>query len=329
MVDVVIIGAGPLGIGCGIACKRAGLDAVIFERGALVNSFVHYPTDLEFFSTPDLLEIGGIPFTTRNYKPVRAEALDYFRHVAEVEDLEIRLYEEVRGIDGAADRFSVATSRGTYEAKNVVIATGFFDVPNPLGIPGEDLSKVTHYYREPYPYVGQKVAIIGAKNSAAKAALDCFRHGADVTLIARGPGVSDSVKYWIKPDLENRIQEGSIRAKFHTRVQAIEEDSLLLSSPEGEERLPNDWVLAMTGYKPDYDMLKGFGIAFREDAYRTPVYDRETMESNRKGMYLAGVLVGGLRTNVWFIENSRIHADKIVAHIAGGLPENYRSIVGK
>lgn len=315
MYDIVIIGAGPLGLACGIAAKRAGLSHLILEKGALVHSFVGYPTDLEFFSTPELLEIGGIPFTTRHYKPVRAEALEYYRHVVRVEELNIRLYERVIEIGGEVGGFGIQTEKGLYEAKYVVIATGFFDCPNPLEVPGSGLPKVIHYYKEPFAYAQQKVVVIGAKNSAAKAALDLYRHGAEVTLVIRGAEVSDKVKYWIKPDLENRIQDGSIKAYYYSTIQEIAEQHIVVNTPNGLTRMENDWVFAMTGYRPDFEMLRHFGLAFESDVWQTPIHNRETMESNRAGVYLAGVVCGGLRTNVWFIENSRIHADMIVADI--------------
>ncbi len=315
MHDVIIIGAGPIGLACGIAARRAGLNALIIEKGALVNSFVGYPTDLEFFSTPELLEIGGIPFTTRNYKPVRAEALEYYRHTALTENLNIRLYEPVVRVDGSDGNFSVATTKATYPARKIIVATGFFDVPIRMNVPGEDLLKVTHYYREPYPYTAQRVAVIGAKNSAAKAALDCYRHGAEVILIIRGSEVSPKVKYWIRPDLLNRIQEGSIKVLYNTTVEAITEDAIHLQTPNGPRSLGNDWVLAMTGYQPDFSFLQTLGIALQDDAFRTPVHNPDSMETNRPGMYLAGVVCGGMKTSVWFIENSRIHADLIMHHV--------------
>jgi len=315
MYDIIIIGAGPLGLACGIAASRAGLSHLILEKGALINSFVGYPTDLEFFSTPELLEIGGIPFTTRHYKPVRSEALEYYRHVARVEELNIRLYERVTDIHGEAGNFGVQTEKGHYNAKNVVIATGFFDCPNPLHAKGSDLPKVIHYYKEPFAYAYQKVAVIGAKNSAAKAALDLYRHGATVSLIVRGNEISDKVKYWIKPDLENRIQDGSIKAYFNSSIREITKEHISIHTQEGLVVLENDWVFAMTGYRPDFGMLQRFGLAFEADEWQTPIHHRDTMETNREGVYLAGVVCGGLRTNIWFIENSRIHADMIMDDI--------------
>ncbi|GIV57424.1 MAG: YpdA family putative bacillithiol disulfide reductase [Bacteroidetes bacterium] len=317
MLDVIIIGAGPVGLACGIEARRNGLSARIIEKGALVNSFLGYPTNMELFSTPDLLEIGGHPFPTHRYKPLREETIDYYRRVAQVERLDVRLYERVLRVEGEAGHFVVHTDRGTHASRFVVAATGFFDVPNRMDVPGEDLPKVTHYYKEPFAYTGMEVAVIGAKNSAAKAALECFRHGARVTLVVRGPAVSDSVKYWIKPDLENRIREGSIRAYFNTTVEAITERTIRLRTPEGPVELPNDFVLAMTGYRPDYTFLtEALGIAVADDPARTPVHDPETFETNRPGVYLAGTVCGGLNTSRWFIENGRFHAAQIMRHIA-------------
>ena len=313
--DLAIIGAGPIGLACGVAARRAGLSEIIFDKGGLVNSFIGYPTDLEFFSTPELLEIADIPFTTRNYKPVRAEAIEYYRHVAMSQALRTQLYEAVEAVDGTEGSFEIRTSRGIYSARRVVVATGFFDIPNPLGVPGEDLPKVSHYYREPFPYTNQRVAVVGARNSAAKVALDLTRHGAEVTLVIRGEEISPKVKYWIKPDLENRIKEGRIDVRFKTIVKEIREDEIVLSGPAGEERLPNDWVLAMTGYRPDFSFLRRLGIEIGSDEWQTPVHDTGTMETNRPGLYLAGVICGGMRTSVWFVENSRVHADAIVADI--------------
>jgi thioredoxin reductase (NADPH) len=319
MRDVIIIGAGPIGLACAIEAKRAGLDALIIEKGALINSFLGYPTGMEFFSTPDLLEIGGYPLIARGYKPLREEALDYYRRVAEVENLDVKLYERVIRAEGEAGNFTVVTEHGTHSCRFVVAATGFYDVPNLMGVPGEDLPKVTHYYKEPYPYSGQKVAVIGAKNSAAKAALDCLRHGADVTLIVRGPEVSQSVKYWIRPNLLNRIKDGQITAYFDTEVVEIRLDSLLLETPEGEREIENDWVLAMTGYRPNYPLLERLGVDF-EGPSRKPVHNTDTLETNRPGVYLAGTVCGGMDTSEWFIENGRVHARQIMAHITAQEP---------
>ncbi len=317
MTDVIIIGAGPVGIACGIAAKRAGLQPMLIEKGALLNAFLGYPTNMELFSTPELLEIGDHPFPSRGYKPLREEAIDYYRRVAHAEALDIRLYERVLRVEGDAGRYTVQTTRGSHACRFVVVATGFFDIPNRLNIPGEDLPHVTHYYKEPFSYTGQAVAVIGAKNSAARAALECHRHGGAVSLIVRGPAISDSVKYWIKPDLENRIREGAIQAYFDTTVTAIEPGLLHLHTPAGPISLHSDWVLAMTGYQPDYRFLTALGIAIGEDRHRTPVHDPETFETNRAGLYLAGTVCGGLHTSRWFIENGRFHARQIMHHIAG------------
>ncbi len=317
MYNVLIVGAGPVGLACAIEAGREGLQALIVDKGTLVNSIVGYPAGMEFFSTPELIEIGGYPFPVQQYKPTREEAIEYYRGVASREGLDLRLYERVLSVDGEVGRFVVTTDRGQHDARHLVIAIGFFDQPNLLGVPGEGLPKVTHYYREPYPYVRQKVAIVGARNSAAKAALDCYRHGGEVTLIVRAPVLSEKIKYWIKPDLENRIREGSIRAYFDTTVEAIHESTLQLRTPDGLADIENDWVLAMTGYHPDYTFLEGLGIAIADDGCRTPVYDEATFETSRPGIYIAGTVCGGYRTGRWFIENGRFHARQIVRHIAG------------
>jgi thioredoxin reductase (NADPH) len=321
MHDVLIVGAGPVGLACAIEARREGLRPLVVDKGTLVNSIVGYPAGMEFFSTPELIEIGGYPFPVQQYKPTREEAIEYYRGVTAREALEVRLYERVRAVTGEVGGFDVATDKGRHAARHIVIATGFFDQPNRLNVPGEDLPRVTHYYREPYPYVRQKVAIIGARNSAAKAALDCYRHGADVTLIVRGPALSEKIKYWIRPDLENRIREGSIRACFETTVKEIRQQSLVLQGPGGDVEIENDWVLAMTGYHPDYSFLETLGIAIGDDDYRTPVYDEVTFETSRPGIYIAGTVCGGYRTGRWFIENGRFHAQQVVKHIAGRATE--------
>jgi thioredoxin reductase (NADPH) len=321
LLDVLVIGAGPVGLACAIEAQQAGLSVRVVEKGALVNSLVGYPAGMEFFSTPDLIEIGGHPFPTRGYKPTREEALEYYRGVAERAALDIRLYERVTALEGGAGDFTARTDLGWHRARHVVVATGFFDFPNRLGVPGEDLPHVTHYYREPFAYVRQRVAVIGAKNSAAKAALDCYRHGAQVTLIVRGAELSDKIKYWIKPDLENRIAEGSITALFRTRVLEIRAGSLTIEGPGGRRDIDCDWVLALTGYHPDYALLNLLGVAIGDDEYRTPVFDEVTFETTRPGVYIAGTVCGGYRTGRWFIENGRHHARQIVTHIRGRAPE--------
>jgi thioredoxin reductase (NADPH) len=317
MTDVIIIGAGPVGLACAIEAQRAGLDALVLDKGALCNSFIGYPTRLEFFSTPERLEIGGYPFTTRDYKPSREDALDYYRRVAVAEDLDLGLYEGVTGLSGHEGAFEVHTERGVRTARTVVVATGFYDVPNRLGVPGEDLQKVTHYFKEPYPYALTDVAVVGAANSAAKAALACYRHDARVTMIVREQEIDRRVKYWIKPDLENRIKEGSIMAHFASEITAIRPTEIDVTTPEGPVTLANDFVIAATGYRPNYDLLERLGIAVEDDAARTPAHDEEgTFETNRAGVYLAGTVCGGCNTSRWFIENGRHHAAVVVEDIA-------------
>jgi bacillithiol disulfide reductase len=319
-VDLLVVGAGPVGLACAIEARREGLSARVIDKGTLVNSIVGYPARMEFFSTPELIEIGGYPFPVQGYKPTREDAVEYYRGVAAQEKLDIRLYERVLDVAGEVGAFRVRTDRGEHAARHVVASIGFFDQPNLLDVPGADLPKVTHYYREPYQYVRQKVAVIGARNSAAKAALDCYRHGAEVTLIVRGPVLSDKIKYWIKPDLENRIKEGSIRAHFDTTVERIDEATLSLRTPAGPATIENQWVLAMTGYHPDYTFLeRALKIAIGQDAARTPLFDETTFETSRPGVYLAGTVCGGYQTGRWFIENGRFHARQIATHIAGGL----------
>jgi thioredoxin reductase (NADPH) len=320
-IDVLVIGAGPVGLACAIEAKREGLRPLVIDKGALVNSIVGYPARMEFFSTPELIEIGGHPFPIQGYKPTREEAVEYYRTVAAQEKIDIRLYERVVRVNGRSGDFTIVTDKTEHRARRVVVCIGFFDLPNPLHVRGEDLPKVTHYYREPYPYVRQKVAVIGARNSAAKAALDCYRHGASVTLIVRSPSLSDKIKYWIKPDLENRIAEGSIRAFFSTTIEEIRESSIALRTPDGPVEIENDWVLAMTGYHPDYGFLEALEIEIADDAYRTPVVDPATFETSRPGVYLAGTVCGGYQTGRWFIENGRHHARQIIEHIAHGSTE--------
>jgi thioredoxin reductase (NADPH) len=318
MHDVLVIGAGPVGLACAIEAQRQGLTARVLDKGTLVDSIFRYPARMEFFSTPELIEIGEHPFPIPHYKPTREDALEYYRLVAAREQLDLRLYESVTDVHGERGRFTVATSRGEHAARHVIVAIGFFDHPNRLGVPGEDLPKVAHYYREPFSYVGQQVAVIGARNSAAKAALDCYRHGARVTLIVRTAALSDTIKYWIRPDLENRIKEGSIQTFFDTGVEEIREGTLVLRTTDGVREIANDWVLAMTGYHPDFGLLERLGVRFADDRFRTPVYDAATFETSRPGLYLAGTVCGGYQTNRWFIENGRFHARQIARHIAQG-----------
>lgn len=315
-VDLLVVGAGPIGLACALEAQNVGLTARVVEKGALVNSLVGYPTQMEFFSTPELLEIGGHPLATTLYKPRREEAIDYYRGVAQREGLDVRLGERVERVEGEAGGFTVVTSKGTHAARAVVVATGFFDQPNHVGVEGEDLPHVSHYYKEPYRYSGRRTVVVGAKNSAAKAALDINRHGGDVTLVVRGDEITTSVKYWIRPDLLNRIKEGSIQAHYHTTVEAITPDAVRLQTPDGPLAVPADFVLLLTGYHPDYSLLEGLGLTF-EGPEKAPVVDDATMESTREGIYLAGTVCGGYATSRWFIENGRIHAARIAAHLAG------------
>lgn len=313
--DVLVIGAGPTGMACAIEAQRAGFRSVMVDKGCLCNSIFHYPSHMTFFTTPELLEIGDIPFPSPNQKPVRNEALEYYRKVADHYALDARLYrlvEEVTGGDGAfevrtRDRFDRAE---TYGAKKVIVATGYYDLPNYLDIPGEDLPKVHHYYDDPHPYYDLDVVVIGGKNSAAIAALELWRHGARVTLVHRGPAMHKHVKYWILPDIENRIKRGEVAAHFNSQVTEIAPGSVTLETPEGVRVLPNNVVFALTGYHPDFDFLTTLGVQF-EGKDRLPVCDAKCLESNVPGIYLAGVIVAGSRTNEIFIENGRFHGRQI------------------
>lgn len=314
ILDILIIGTGPIGLAAGLEAQREGLSYLIVERGCLVNSIYNYPLNMTFFSTSERLEIGGIPFTSLNAKPTRAEALEYYRRVADSADLNINLFEEVQNLQPEDEVYRIFTSKGEYLARKVVVALGFYGIPNLLHVPGEELPKVRHYYFDPHYYYRQKVIVVGANNSAADAALETWRKGADVTLIVRQPELG-SIKYWTKPDLENRIKAGEIKAYFNTSITEIREREVDIQTPEGKLTLENDFVLAMTGYQPDFSFLEKIGVKLSEDQKRYPQYDTESMETNLPGVYLAGVVCGGMDTHVWFIENSREHAVKIVRHI--------------
>ncbi len=316
----MIVGAGPTGLATAIECGRAGLSRLVIEKGCLVNSIFHYPTNMVFFTTPELLEIGEIPMNSLRDKPARVEALKYYRRVAERYRVPVRLYERVLRVEGSDGDFLVfsQTRAGrdcSYSARKVVLATGYYDLPNRLGIPGEELDKVAHYYREAHPYYDCDVAVIGGKNSAAEAALDLYRHGARVTLIHRGAALSNSIKYWVKPDLENRIKKGEIQARFQTVVKEIRPDCLRVSGPGGEEWLKNDSVLALIGYHPDFDQMAGVGVHLDPQSGR-PRVNPETFETDVPGIYLAGVLVAGTHTSEIFIENGRFHGKQIAADLA-------------
>lgn len=318
MTDAVIVGAGPTGLACGIELKKRGLDALLIDKGCVVNSLYHYPTNLVFFTTPELLEIGGLPMTSLNEKPNRTEALKYYRRCADYFGLRIRQYERVLGVEGSDGTFTVVTEKARYETRKVILATGYYDIPNRLGVPGEDLPKVLHYYKEPHPYYDHDVVVVGAKNSAAIAALELHWTGARVTLVHRGEGISEKVKYWIKPNIENRIKSGEIRAWFRSRVVEILPECVRLDTPEGVVSLKNDFVFAMTGYRPDFEFLEAQGVRLDESTGR-PVVNPETYESERQGVYLAGVIVAGVHTNEIFIENGRFHGEAIARDIAGKL----------
>ena len=309
--DLIIIGAGPIGLACAIEAKKAGLQYVIIEKGCLVNSLYHYPLNMTFFSTSERLEIGGVPFVSHQPKPNRFEALEYYRRVCSSWELNVNLYEEVKSVRNE-NNFEIVTTNGKYQCKAVVLALGFYDLPFLLNVPGEDLPKVKHYYDEPHPYYRQKIVVIGAANSAVDVALETFRKDAEVTMVIREPTLRDSVKYWVKPDIENRIKEGSIKAYFNSQVVSITPTEVIIKTPEGERTLPNDFVLAMTGYQPPFEFMEKCGIRFHNDEFHTPIYDDTTMETNVPSLYLAGVVCGGLKTNKWFIENSRVHAEMII-----------------
>jgi thioredoxin reductase (NADPH) len=313
--DVLVVGAGPTGLACAIEVERVGLQAALVDKGCLCNSLFHYPSNMTFFTTPELLEIGDIPFSTPNQKPIRNEALEYYRKVAEHYQLAMRLYQVVESVTGENGNFLVVTAdnfgrRRSYRARKLILATGYYDLPNYLHVPGEELSKVLHYYHDPHPYFDQRVLVIGGKNSAAIAALDLWRHGARVTLVHRADRMHHHVKYWILPDINNRIKAGEIKAYFSSAVTRITEDSVEIKTPEGFVQMENDYVFAMTGYHPDFDLLTGLGIRL-EGEDRRPVCDPQSLESNVPGIYLAGVIVAGSRTNEIFIENGRFHGRQI------------------
>lgn len=314
--DVIIIGAGPIGLACGIEAKKAGLRYLVIEKGCLVNSLYNYPNNMTFFSTSDRLEIGEVPFISNNAKPTRPEALEYYRRVCTSWQLNVKLYEPVEAVQKQEDgEFEITTSKSVYTSKAVILALGFYDLPYPLKVEGEDLPKVKHYYDEPHPYFAQKIAVIGAANSAVDVALETWRKGADVTMIVRSAAFGDNVKYWARPDIENRIKEGSIKAYFSSVVKKITPHTIEVQTPQGVVSLENDYVLAMTGYQPPFAFMKSAGVEFMQDEAHTPVYNSETMESNVPGLFLAGVVIGGLQTNKWFIENSRVHAGQIINYL--------------
>jgi thioredoxin reductase (NADPH) len=316
--DVIIVGAGPTGLACGIELKRRGLNAVLIEKGCVVNSLYHYPTHMMFFTTPELLEIGEIPMTSLGEKPGRTEALKYYRRVTDYFKLNVHQYERVLKIAGSDGNFGVETNKSTYRARKIILATGYYDLPNKLNVPGEDLDKVIHYYKEPHPYYDHEVVVVGGKNSAAIAALELFWTGARVTLVHRGRSISDRVKYWIKPNIENRIKSGEITGYFESRLIEILPKSVVVETPGGVITLKNDFVFALTGYHPDLDFMASLGIRLESDTQK-PRTNPDTLESDRPGVYLAGVIVAGMHTNEIFIENGRFHGKKIAHAIAEAL----------
>ncbi|MDM1397459.1 YpdA family putative bacillithiol disulfide reductase [Myroides odoratimimus] len=314
--DIIIIGGGPIGIACGLEAKKNGLSYLIIEKGCLVNSLYHYPVNMQFFSSSELLELDKIPFISKENKPRRSEALEYYRRVVTTNELTINLFETVlETTKNSEGLFDVKTSKDNYTAKDIIVATGFYDIPNPLNVPGEDLSKVSHYYTDPHYYAGMDVVVVGASNSSVDAALECYRKGANVTMVVRDKEISSHVKYWVKPDIENRIKEGSITALFNSNIKEITDNTVIINTNNKEIIIKNDFVLALTGYRPNFAFLKQLGVTISNDANQTPTYNTETMETNVTNLYLAGVVCGGLNTHTWFIENSRIHAVTILTHI--------------
>lgn len=315
LLDVIIIGGGPIGLACALEAKKKNLQYLILEKGTLVNSLYNYPDNMTFFSTSEKLEIGGVPFVSNNIKPTRNESLEYYRRVTVANELNLHLFEEVKTLNKENEYFNVQTTRANYTARNIIISTGFYDLPYLLNVPGEELPKVTHYYKDPHFYAFQKVLVIGASNSAVDAALETFRKGAEVTMVVREKEIGERVKYWVRPDIINRINEGSIKAFFNSSVAAIHEKTVDINSPDGLITIDNDWVIAMTGYQPNLSFLRNIGIKLSDDTVKKPTYNADTHETNINGIYLAGVICGGMNTHSLFIENSREHAIKIIDHI--------------
>ena len=314
--DVICIGAGPTGLATAIEARRAGMRALVLDKGCLCNSIYHYPVNMVFFTTPELLEIGDLPLVSPNEKPTRIEALKYYRKAAEHYQLELRLFELVLRVEGSDENFSVATrtekgGEGRYRGKKIVVATGYYDLPNKLNVPGEDLPHVSHYYTEPYEFWEREVVVVGGKNSAAEAALDLYRNGAKVTLVHRNEQLGQTIKYWVKPDIENRIKAGQIQAMLQTRVKEITRDEVIVSNGAAEKRLPARQVFALTGYHPDFMFIESLGVHL-DAVTRKPALDPNTLESNVPGIHLAGVVIGGRHTGEIFIENGRFHGKQII-----------------
>jgi thioredoxin reductase (NADPH) len=319
LLDLIIIGGGPIGLACGIEAQKAGLDYLILEKGALTNSIYNYPVNMTFFSTSDRLEMADIPFMSVGVKPTRTEALEYYRRIFFHFKLKVNLYESVQSLEKREDIFIISSSKGKYQSRKIVLATGFYDLPNLMNIPGEDLPKVLHYYKEPWPFINQKVLVVGGANSAVDAALETWRKGAEVSMVLLEEEVDKNVKYWVRPDIMNRIKEGSIRAFTKSKVKEIRSHEVIIETPDGEVTVENDWVLAMTGYKPNFSLLDQLGVEMSLDEKRQPCYDQTNQESNVPGVYLAGVVCGGLNTREFFIENSIVHAEAIVKDVLAKL----------
>ena len=314
--DIIIIGAGPIGIACALEAKKYGLSYLILEKGCLVNSLYHYPTNMSFFSTSEKLELDNIPFISTNPKPHKSEALEYYRRIVTSNELKIKLFEKVESVKTLEDgTHQIKSEKGTYIASNVIVATGFYDIPNYLNIPGEDLPKVDHYYNDPHYYATQNTIVVGASNSAVDAALEIYRKGGKVTMVVREEKIGERVKYWVRPDIINRIEEGSIKAYFSSELTKITETTAIIKTEDGFEEIENDFVLLLTGYRPNFEFLKNMGIDLSDDGKKIPHYNEETMETNVAGIYLAGVICGGMETHKWFIENSRVHAKLILDDI--------------
>ena len=314
--EIIIIGAGPIGIACALEAKKQGLSYLILEKGCLVNSLYHYPTNMSFFSTSEKLELDNIPFISTNPKPHKAEALEYYRRIVTSKELNIHLFEKVESVKTLDDgSHQIKSEKTTYTASNVIVATGFYDIPNYLNIPGEDLPKVDHYYNDPHYYATQNTIVVGASNSAVDAALEIYRKGGKVTMVVREEKIGERVKYWVRPDIINRIEEGSIKAYFSSELTEITETTAIIKTKQGIEEIDNDFVLLLTGYRPNFEFLKNIGIDLSNDGKKIPHYNEETMETNVSGIYLAGVICGGMETHKWFIENSRVHAKLILDDI--------------
>lgn len=313
--EIIIIGGGPIGIACALECKKRNWDYLVLEKGALTNSLFNYPKNMTFFSTSEKLEIDNIPFISNNPKPNRDEALEYYRRVTTSNNLNINLYETVLSIEKESNHFIIKTNKATYQSNQVILSTGFYDIPKLLNVPGEDLDKVTHYYKEAHNYTLQDVVVVGASNSAVDAALEIYRKGGRVTMVVRGENIGERVKYWVRPDIINRIEEASIKAYFNSEITDIKVNEVTIKTPKGLVTIPNNYVVALTGYLPNFDLLIESGIKLTNDNKKIPKYNSESMESNVDGLYLAGVICGGKETHKWFIENSRIHAKRIAEHI--------------